>query len=345
MFVRCVEIPLRVFFVGALGLTAGCAHREPAKQGLYGAIEIAVKSGGFSRSMKLLTPVQARSPLGVSVKQDTAPSNSEAIELATSRCFLLPNVGSDSLTNIEFNDESAQKLTTMLGVANIAEVGLKFNSAKSFKGSFKQVQFYSGLGVFDENRCGAVDNKEYFVVTGAMSGVLDVSTTAVFEAAPTAKVTIPNTPIDVKVEQSTAKERNIKFTSTAPVFFAAAAGWVRIQRSSTADEAIPLGSSKTVKFPATFAGEVNLKPFDTGNSTVALTISPELSVASEAPPDFKGNTCDLRTEMEMAVDSSCYIWLENAVIILKVFVKDTVPSVRLDAYRTSEVEREAGGPR
>lgn len=328
-----IALILGIPLIGSLCLMTGCAHK-----GLYRAIKILGEEGAIPRSMKLLTPVNAEVPLGVSVRQTADSSKSNAIELDPTRCFWLPDASSNSLSKIEFEDKSAQTLNTTIGVANIAAVGLKFKSVKSVKGTFKDVRYHSGLGVFDENRCEAVADKDYFVVSSGLSGLLELTTTAVLEAAPTAKVQIPNTPIDVQVEQGTATQRTVSFAATTPVFFAVATDRVKIKKSSTADEAIPLSSSKTVQFPQGFAGDVNLKPFDTGNNRVTLTISPATSVASKPPPDFVGTTCALAAEMTLEAGKGCYIWLDNAAIVLKVFIKDTVPSVRLDAYRTSKVE-------
>jgi hypothetical protein len=283
--------------------------------------------------MVLMTPLSAESPLGTSVRRS---DEEDVIELAAERCFWLTTVGTKSLDSVTFQDGTTRSLNVLLGVKNIADAGLKFKRSSATKGTFTDVKVVSGTGVFDPNRCSAKPGQRFQIVTGAISGTLDVVAALSLEVAPTASIKIPNTPVDVVVENGTSNSRQARFTAKAPVYFAAVSSWVTVESSSTKDEPIPPTGAKSVAFPPGFSGSVVLKGFDSGNMTAHLTISPDNSVEDKpSSASGAGTACTLRQDTTLGVGSSCQIWLGNAAIIVKVFMADSYPMIRLDAYRTN----------
>lgn len=311
----------------ALVVFTGC------RKGLYKAVDVLREEGAVAPSMVLMSPVNAESPLGTSVRRSP---DADVIELAAERCFWLTATEPRSLNRVTFQDGTTRSLEVLLGVKNIADAGLKFKRSSATKGTFTDVKVVSGTGVFDPNRCSAKPGQRFQIVTGAISGVLDVVASLSLEVAPKASVTIPNTPVDVTVENGTANSRQARFTATEPVYFAAVSSWVTVETSSTKDEPIPATGVKSVAFPPGFSGSVVLKGFDSGNLQAHLTISPDNSVAGTASAEsVAGTACTLRADTNLTVGSSCQIWLGNASIIVKVFMTDSYPMIRLDAYRTN----------
>lgn len=316
------------FFILSLSLLTGC------HSGLYRAVKVLRQEGTVPPSMKLLTPVSGTSPLGTSVRPQKKRW-SEAIELQPEKCFWIKDVGTRALKSVEFTDAQQQSLNVMLGVQNIADVGLKFKRMVGTTGKFHDVKAFSGTGVFDGNQCALKEGGRYRIVTGALSGTFKVTTSTDLSVAPGAAITIPNTPVDVKVENETAKQRKATFVSKEPVFFTATTSLVTVEKSSTKKEPIPPGGMRNLAFPTGFTGHVVMNKFDSGNMTATFIVKPDLSVAGMPPEGFTGTSCNLNAETSLVVGRSCHIWFRNAAIILNVEMDGNVPMFYLDAYRTN----------
>lgn len=327
---------LRVYALSAfvaLSALPGCHN------GLYRAVDVLRSEGVVAPSMKLLTPVSERSPLGVSVKRTSA---AEAVELAPEQCFWIKDVGAASLDRVVFTDTTARSLDLMLGAGSVASAGLKLTRGSATSGVFTDVKAVSGTGVFDGNRCETGPEQRFLIVTSALSGTLHIDASVRVEGAPQVKIPIPDSPVQVQLQGGESRRRKAVFSASEPVFFAAASSWVTVKKSSTSPAPIALDSSKQVDFPAGFSGDVTLMPFDAGNMEANFTVNPDTSVSSSPPEGFTGTNCALRTPMRLPPGSSCYVWLGNAVVILKISLNDAAPALRMDAYRTTLVQPSPG---